>query len=93
MTTEPASFFHALPSEQLIQGRTAGVILVDPSGALINANPAALRMHGVDSLQALGTTADDYCQRFCLRYRNHHRSTKREYPIMRMWPARASPIC
>ena len=29
-------------------GLTAGVILVDPSGALIGANAAALRMHGVE---------------------------------------------
>lgn len=83
---------HAIPSpaptlrhlEQLIAGLTAGVILVDPSGVIINANAAALRMHGVARLEELGATADDYCQRFCLRYRNHHRLTKREYPIMRM---------
>ena len=70
--------------EQLMAGLTAGVILVDPSGVLIGANAAALRMHGVQKPEDLGTTADDYCQRFCLRYRNHHRLAKREYPIMRM---------
>ncbi len=77
--------------EQLIQGLTAGIILVDPSGALIGANPAALRMHGVGKAKELGTTADDYCQRFCLRYRNHHRLTKREYPIMRMLAGESFP--
>ena len=70
--------------EQLIQDLTAGVILVDPSGALIGANPAAVRMHGVKAAADLGATADDYCQRFCLRDRNRRRLTKREYPIMRM---------
>ena len=43
--------------EQFIEGMTAGVILVDPSGALIGANPAALRMLGVAKRQDLGTTA------------------------------------
>ena len=77
--------------EQLMQGLTAGVILVDPSGVLLNANPAALRMHGVRTLEELGATADDYCQRFCLRHRNHHRLTRREYPIMRMLAGESFP--
>lgn len=77
--------------EQLMQGLTAGVILVDPSGVLISANAAALRMHGVRKVEGLGTTADDYCQLFCLRYRNHHRLTKREYPIMRMLAGESFP--
>ena len=70
---------------------TAGVILVDPSGVIINANAAALRMHGVRKLEELGATADDYCQHFCLRYRNHHRLTAREYPIMRMLAGESFP--
>lgn len=41
--------------------------------------------------QDLGTTADDYCRLFCLRYRNHHRLTKREYPIMRMLAGESFP--
>jgi PAS domain S-box-containing protein len=77
--------------EQLMAGLTAGVILVDPSGVLINANAAALRMHGVADLAGLGATADDYCQRFCLRFRNHHRLAKREYPIMRMLAGESFP--
>ena len=77
--------------EQLIADLTAGVILVDPSGVLIGANAAALRMHGVGKVAELGTTADDYCQRFCLRHRNHQRLTKREYPIMRMLAGESFP--
>jgi PAS domain S-box-containing protein len=77
--------------EQLISGLTAGVILVDPSGVIINANAAALQMHGVAKPQDLGATADDYCQKFCLRYRNHRRLTKREYPIMRMLAGESFP--
>ena len=70
--------------EQLMAGLTAGVILIDPSGVLIGANDAALLMHGVRRSDDLGATADDYCQRFCLRARDGRRLTKREYPIMRM---------
>jgi PAS domain S-box-containing protein len=77
--------------EQLIQGLTAGIILVDPSGALIGANPAALRMHGLTDASGLGATADDYCQRFCLRRRDHHRLARRDYPIMRMLAGESFP--
>ena len=74
-----------------MQDLTAGVILVDPSGVIISANAAALRMHGVTATAALGATADDYCQRFSLRFRNHHRLTKREYPIVRMLAGESFP--
>ena len=86
---------HRSPSlrhlEQLIAGLTAGVILVDPAGMLIGANDAALRMHGVERQADLGATADDYCQRFCLRYRDHRRLPKRDYPIMRMIAGESFP--
>jgi PAS domain S-box-containing protein len=77
--------------QQLMADLTAGIILVDPAGAIIGANAAALRMHGIRKLDELGATADDYCQRFCLRFRNHHRLTKREYPIMRMLSGESFP--
>ena len=72
-------------------GLTAGVILIDPSGTLVGANEAALRMHGVTRQEELGGTVDDYCQRFCLRYRNHHRLAKREYPLVRMLAGESLP--
>ena len=77
--------------QQLIADLTAGVILVDPSGAIIDANAAALRMHGVSRVDDLGATADDYCQRFSLRYRDKHRLTHREYPMMRMLAGESFP--
>lgn len=77
--------------EQLMADLTAGIILVDPSGVIISANAAALRMHGVVRLEDLGATADDYCQRFCLRYRSHRRLAAREYPIMRMLAGESFP--
>ena len=67
---------------QLVEGMTAGVILVDPSGAILSANPAAIAMHGGTKAADLGETADEYCQRFCLRQRNHHRLASRDYPII-----------
>ena len=77
--------------QQLVDGLTAGVILLDPAGAILWANPAALAMHGVARPEDLGATADDYCQRFCLRYRNHHRLPRREYPIMRLLAGESFP--
>ena len=69
----------------------AGVILMDPTGVILGANPAALKMHGVCKIEELGGTADDYCARFCLRYRNHHRLTRREYPLMRLLAGESFP--
>ncbi|MDB5701373.1 MAG: helix-turn-helix transcriptional regulator [Sphingomonadales bacterium] len=70
--------------EQLIRGLLQGVILIDPTGVILSANPAALDMHGVKNLKDLGATADDYAERFGLRYRNGHRLPRREYPLMRL---------
>ena len=89
MNTPPTPTLRHL--EQLMADLTAGIILVDPSGMLLGANAAALRMHGVAKVEDLGATADDYCQRFCLRYRNHHRLPKREYPLMRMLAGESFP--
>ena len=77
--------------QQLVDGLMAGVILLDPAGAILWANPAALAMHGVAAVEDIGATADDYCQRFCLRYRNHHRLPRREYPIMRLLAGESFP--
>lgn len=77
--------------EQLIDALLAGVILIDPTGVILSANPAALKMHGVDRLEDLGMTADDYVQRFSLRYRNNHRLARREYPLMRLLAGESFP--
>ena len=77
--------------EQLIDALIAGVILIDPTGVILSANPAALKMHGVDKVEDLGMTADDYVQRFVLRYRNHHRLARREYPLMRLLAGESFP--
>jgi PAS domain S-box-containing protein len=94
MPTQPRSTPHD-PTlrhlEQLIRGLLQGVILIDPTGVILSANPAALEMHGVANLKDLGTTADDYAERFGLRYRNGHRLPRREYPLMRLLAGETFP--
>ena len=62
MTKMPAKPLHA-PTlhhlEQLMTGLLEGVILMDPTGIILSANPAALKMHGVRAVEDLGQTADD----------------------------------
>ncbi|HXH15414.1 MAG TPA: helix-turn-helix transcriptional regulator [Sphingomonas sp.] len=77
--------------EQLMTGLLEGVILMDPTGVILSANPAALKMHGVERVQDLGETADDYATRFRLRYRNHHKLPRREYPLVRLLAGESFP--
>lgn len=77
--------------EQLIGGMTAGVILIDIAGTIIWANDAALVMHGVKTVAALGATADEYAQLFALSFRNGHRLASREYPVMRVLAGESFP--
>ena len=94
MATDPAPLAPALKSlrdsadlrhlRQIIAGLNEGVILIDPDQAILWANHAALGMHGVESVEDLGSTVDDYRQRFQLRYRNNHKLTDADYPIERV---------
>ena len=77
--------------EQLISDLSVGVILVDLTGTILWANHAALAMHGVDAVHALGGTADAYAQRFALRLRGGHRLPTREYPLIRMLAGESFP--
>ncbi|MBJ6123234.1 PAS domain S-box protein [Sphingomonas sp. BT553] len=72
-------------------GLLEGVILMDPTGVILSANPAALRMHGVAAVADLGGTADDYATRFQLRYRDHRRLPRREYPLVRLLAGESFP--
>ncbi|MCJ2013655.1 PAS domain S-box protein [Methylobacterium sp. J-076] len=67
---------------QIIAGLSEGVILVEPDQTIAYANEAALEMHGVESLDELGSTIDAYRERFALRYRNNR--TPDSYPIERV---------
>ncbi len=94
MTDAPPKPLHA-PTlhhlEQLMTGLLEGVILMDPTGTILSANPAALQMHGVRRVEDLGQTADDYATRFQLRYRDHRKLPRREYPLMRLLAGESFP--
>lgn len=70
--------------EQLMAQLFDGVILLDPTGVILGANAAALRMHGVATLADLGATAEDYAARFVLRSRDHRPLNRRDYPLFRL---------
>jgi PAS domain S-box-containing protein len=70
--------------QQIIAGLSEGVILIDLDQTIAWANEAALAMHGVKTLEALGATAADYRSRFQLRYRNYRRLTAGDYPMDRV---------
>lgn len=69
---------------QIIAGLSEGVILADADGAIRWANAAALRMHGVETIEGLGKDVADYRSRFRLRYRNNHPLGAGDYPLARL---------
>jgi PAS domain S-box-containing protein len=69
--------------EQITAALAEGVILLDSVGEILWANEAALAMHGVKSLKALGRNMESYCRRFELKDRNDRRLSMQSYPIAR----------
>jgi PAS domain S-box-containing protein len=55
--------------QQIIAGITEGVILIEPDHTITCANEAALVMHGVESLDRLGRSVDEYRRNFIVTYR------------------------
>lgn len=72
------------PLYQLVEDLSEGIVLLDPDGRLRWANRAALRMHGVENLEALGANIDEYRARFELYYRNHHEVGEGRSPMERL---------
>ncbi len=70
--------------QQIIAALDDGVIVVEPDQSIAWANHAALAMHGVERIEELGATIDQYRQRFELRYRNNHVVPQGKYPLDRM---------
>jgi PAS domain S-box-containing protein len=70
--------------QQIIAGSSEGVILVEPDHRIAWANEAALAMHGVDTLAALGADVTEYRQRFAHRGRNNRRLKKGNHPVDRV---------
>jgi PAS domain-containing protein len=61
--------------QQIIAGLSEGVLLLDPEGAIVWANEAALAAYGVAALGELGGTEAAFFERFDLHYRNKHELT------------------
>jgi len=70
--------------QQIISGLSDGVILVEVDQTILWANEAALQMHGVSEISELGANAEEYRERFALRYRNNHPLEPEQYPISRV---------
>jgi PAS domain S-box-containing protein len=68
----------------IIAGLTDGVIIIEPDQTIAWANDAALAMHGVDAIETLGSTVDEYRRNFQLQYRNNHRVEDGRNPIERV---------
>ncbi|CAI1823873.1 Signal transduction histidine kinase involved in nitrogen fixation and metabolism regulation [Serratia quinivorans] len=70
--------------QQIISGLTEGVILTEVDRTILWANEAALSMHGLTRLSELGANAQEYEERFALRYRNNHPLSSEQYPLNRV---------
>lgn len=77
--------------EQLTAQLMDGVILLDPAGTILSANPAALRMHGVTTLAELGGTTDGYAARFSVRTGANQPLRHRDYPLARLLAGESFP--
>jgi PAS domain S-box-containing protein len=70
--------------QQIVSGLSEGVILIDTDQTIRWANDAALALHGVTSIEALGSTVREYRERFRLTYRNNHPVDADRYPVERV---------
>lgn len=70
--------------QQIVSGVSDGIILAEIDQTILWANEAALTMHGVESIEALGTNTQEYAERFALRYRNNHPVQRESYPLARV---------
>lgn len=80
----PPAGHHREHLKKIIGGLSEGVVLIEPDQRIVWANDAALQMHGATKLEDLGPTAQDYCDRYALKYLNNHRVARAQYPIMRV---------
>lgn len=70
--------------EQIIADLPAAVVLATSDGNIVQANEAALAMHGCEHVDELGKTVKGYHKRFKLCYLNHHELKPRQYPLARL---------
>ena len=77
--------------DQLIGQLLDGVILLDPTGMILSANEAAVRMHGLTSAAGFGRTAEDYADRFTLRSADGQPLKRRDYPLFKLLAGESFP--
>lgn len=70
--------------QQIIGGLIDGIIFIDRDQRIAWANESALAMHGVATIPELGATLAGYHRRWSLKYRNHHRLARLQYPVYRL---------
>ncbi|MER2269114.1 helix-turn-helix transcriptional regulator [Methylobacterium oxalidis] len=70
--------------QQIIDGLSEGVILIEPDQTITYANEAALALHGVSRLKDLGCDVTAYRKNFVPRYRNHHPPGAAHSPVERV---------
>ena len=70
--------------EQVVGALTEGVLLIEPDQRIVFANAAALLMHGVDDLGALGRSVGAYRANFALRHRDGQPIRPGGHPIERV---------
>ncbi len=57
------------------------MVIINPDQTIAWANQTALTLHGIGSVDELGTIVCEYRQRFELRYQNRHKLPEGDYPM------------
>ncbi len=70
--------------QRIVSEFSDGVLLIETDKTIIWANDTALDMHGVRTVDELGSTVFEYCRRFDLHYRNGDRIEQGKTPIERV---------
>jgi PAS domain S-box-containing protein len=70
--------------QDLLETISDGVIALTPDGKIRSANPAALAMHGCDTLADLGGSAKEYDRRFDVRLRDGRSIGRKSTPMARL---------
>jgi PAS domain S-box-containing protein len=69
--------------QALMKSISDGLLVMDPNGKIVYANPAAARMLGVDSQQLIGVGAEEFGRRFQLMLPNGSREDPNHFAALR----------
>jgi PAS domain S-box-containing protein len=70
--------------QQVIADLSDGIMLIEPSGWIVWANKAALRMHGCAQPTDFGMNVKAYCKRFLLQDQEDRELAPADYPLSRL---------